>query len=57
MEKERKIFCCEDTADGYFTAVYDAWASGFGLSRVTVQAGGTYSRRPVCFLRGEQDGS
>lgn len=44
MEKERKIFCCEDTADGIFTAVYDAWASGFGLSRVTVQAGGTYSR-------------
>ena len=33
------VFCCEDSVDGIFTAVYDAWASNLGLRNVTVQAG------------------
>lgn len=38
------IFCCEDTVDGIFTAVYDAWDSGLGLANVTVQAGENHDR-------------
>lgn len=38
-EKELMIFCCEDSVDGIFTAVYEAWASRKGLDRVMVQAG------------------
>lgn len=33
------VFCCEDSVDGIFTAVYDAWDSRLGLENVTVQAG------------------
>ena len=33
------IFSCEDSVDGIFTAVYDAWDSGLGLRNVTVQTG------------------
>lgn len=33
------VFCCEDTVDGIFTAVYEAWASKRGLNYVTVQVG------------------
>lgn len=36
---EITVFCCEDTVDGIFTSVYDAWASKIGLDHVTVQAG------------------
>ena len=33
VEKERVfmyIFQCEDSLDGIFTAIYDAWDSGYG---------------------------
>lgn len=33
------VFCCDDTVDGIFTAVYEAWASKRGLNYVTVQVG------------------
>ena len=33
------IFSCEDSVDGIFTAIYDAWDSGLGLRNVTVQTG------------------
>lgn len=39
MEAKFTVFCCEDTVDGIFTAVYEAWASGRGLNYVTVQVG------------------
>ena len=35
---EITVFCCEDTVDGIFTSVYDAWASKIGLNHVTVQS-------------------
>lgn len=34
------IFVCEDSVDGIFTAVYDAWASGFGHANVKLQIEG-----------------
>lgn len=34
------IFVCEDSVDGIFTAVYDAWASGFGHENVRIQTEG-----------------
>ena len=37
------IFVCEDTADGIFTAVYNAWDSGFGHADVRLQTEGTYN--------------
>lgn len=33
------VFCCDDSVDGIFSAVYDAWDSRLGLAHVTVQAG------------------
>ncbi|MDD2958650.1 MAG: TIGR03915 family putative DNA repair protein [Lachnospiraceae bacterium] len=36
----RTIFFCEDSIDGIFTAVYDAWASRLGLGNVTVEVRG-----------------
>ena len=38
-ENEITVFCCEDSVDGIFTAVYEAWDSRIGLQHVTVQAG------------------
>lgn len=38
-EKKFTVFCCEDTVDGIFSAVYEAWASKRGLNYVTVQVG------------------
>lgn len=38
-EPKFTVFCCEDTVDGIFTAVYEAWASKRGLNYVTVQVG------------------
>ncbi|WP_167959310.1 TIGR03915 family putative DNA repair protein [Anaerosporobacter faecicola] len=34
---EQYIFLCEDSIDGIFTAVYDAWASGYGNKNCKVQ--------------------
>lgn len=34
---ERTIFQCEDSTDGIFTGVYDAWASGLGHDNVGLQ--------------------
>ncbi len=31
------IYRCEDSVDGIFTAVYDAWASGYGLKNVRIE--------------------
>ena len=30
------IFLCEDSLDGIFSGVYDAWASGYGHANVTL---------------------
>lgn len=38
-EAKFTVFCCEDSVDGIFTAVYEAWASKRGLNYVTVQVG------------------
>ena len=38
-ETKFTVCCCEDTVDGIFTAVYEAWASKRGLNYVTVQVG------------------
>lgn len=35
----RTIFQCEDSVDGIFTAVYEAWDSRLGLANVTIQPG------------------
>ena len=35
--EERVIFRCEDSVDGIFTAVYDAWASRLGHHRVGLE--------------------
>ena len=36
------IFLCDDTMEGIFTAVYDAWASRLGHANVKLQVrGGT----------------
>lgn len=45
MDDRKTVFWCEDTVDGIFTAVYEAWASRLGLANVTVQtrAGQTMS--------------
>lgn len=32
-----KIYQCEDTIDGIFTAVYDAWSSGYGHENVKIE--------------------
>ena len=31
------IFQCEDSLDGIFTAIYDAWDSGYGLMNVRIE--------------------
>lgn len=36
---EKIIFRCEDSTDGIFTGVYDAWASKLGHSNVALQSG------------------
>ena len=33
------IFLCEDSIDGIFTGIYDAWASRVGHDRVKLEAG------------------
>lgn len=43
-ENERTVFVCEDSVDGIFTAVYDAWASRLGLRNVSIQAGESQDR-------------
>lgn len=30
MEKTKHIYLCEDSMEGIFTAIYEAWASGYG---------------------------
>ena len=35
------IFICEDSLDGIFTGVYDAWASRYGHQNVALLAHGT----------------
>lgn len=32
-----KIFLCEDSIDGIFTAIYDAWASKFGHDNIKIE--------------------
>lgn len=39
MDERKTVFWCEDTVDGIFTAVYEAWASRLGLANVTIQTG------------------
>lgn len=41
--KKKTVFCCEDSVDGIFSAIYDAWASRLGLGNVTLQAGGNHN--------------
>lgn len=33
----KKIFMCEDSIDGIFTAVYDAWSSRYGHNNIEIQ--------------------
>ena len=40
-----QIFLCEDSVDGIFTGVYDAWASGLGHDNVRLLAGDEESVR------------
>ena len=42
-ENNRTIFLCEDTPDGIFTAVYDAWASGLGHRNVALELDGCFN--------------
>ncbi len=42
-ENIRTIFLCEDTPDGIFTAVYDAWASGLGHRKVALELDGCFN--------------
>ncbi len=37
------IYLCDDTPDGIFTAVYDAWASGLGHQNVALALNGDYN--------------
>ena len=37
------VFLCEDTPDGIFTAVYDAWDSGLGHRNVTLALNGCFN--------------
>ncbi|ROR26366.1 putative DNA metabolism protein [Mobilisporobacter senegalensis] len=36
----KKIFMCEDSVDGIFTAIYDAWDSRYGHDNVRIQVQG-----------------
>lgn len=42
-EYARTIFLCEDTPDGIFTAVYDAWGSGLGHQNVALELNGCFN--------------
>lgn len=42
-ENVRTIFLCEDTPDGIFTAVYDAWDSGLGHQNVALELNGCFN--------------
>ena len=43
------IFLCDDTMEGIFTAVYDAWASRLGHANVKLQVrGGTMEADQPC---------
>lgn len=39
----KTIFLCEDTPDGIFTAVYDAWNSGLGHRNVALEINGCFN--------------
>lgn len=39
----RTVFLCEDTPDGIFTAVYDAWDSGLGHRNVALELNGCFN--------------
>ncbi|MDI9509308.1 MAG: hypothetical protein QM217_05765 [Bacillota bacterium] len=32
-----KIFVCENSIDGIFTAIYQAWSSGYGHANVKIE--------------------
>ena len=32
-----RVFVCENSIDGIFTAVYDAWSSGYGHNNVRIE--------------------
>lgn len=34
---EKYIFQCEDSLDGIFTAIYDAWSSGYGHKKIQIE--------------------
>lgn len=34
---EKYIFQCEDSLDGIFTAIYDAWSSGYGHNNIQIE--------------------
>lgn len=35
--KTKKIYVCEDSIDGIFTAIYDAWSSRYGHDNIAIQ--------------------
>lgn len=37
MRVEKYIFQCEDSLDGIFTAIYDAWSSGYGHDNIQIE--------------------
>ncbi len=42
-DSTRTVFLCEDTPDGIFTAVYDAWDSGLGHQNVALELNGCFN--------------
>lgn len=43
METEKVIYVCENTPDGIFTAIYDAWAARIPDERLSILADGAYA--------------
>ena len=43
MENGKIIYICENTPDGVFTAIYDAWAARIPDERLSILADGEFS--------------
>ena len=43
MEQGKIIYICENTQDGIFTAIYDAWASRIPDERLDIIVDGDYT--------------
>lgn len=50
MEKEKikHVYLCEDSIEGVFTAIYKAWASGYGHANNRIQIEGEWERELFC---------